>query len=154
MWIWSLGWKDPLEEGMTTHLNILAWRIPIDRETWRATIHKVTKSRTRLKQLTLHACIFHRSWHKQGASLKSAEVIEHTRNRDFSCRRIRKILEAFCVLTVNLSQYKTVSFCSSVLSSSSREICLCVCPSHPYVWKILCFYYNHKQQANISNGAL
>ena len=23
-----LGWEDPLEEGMTTHSNILAWRIP------------------------------------------------------------------------------------------------------------------------------
>ena len=28
MWVWSLGWKDPLEEGMATHFNILAWRIP------------------------------------------------------------------------------------------------------------------------------
>ena len=27
-WVWSLGWKDPLEEGMTTHSGILAWRIP------------------------------------------------------------------------------------------------------------------------------
>ena len=24
----SLGWKDPLEKGMVTHSNILAWRIP------------------------------------------------------------------------------------------------------------------------------
>ena len=24
----SLGQEDPLEEGMTTHSNILAWRIP------------------------------------------------------------------------------------------------------------------------------
>ena len=23
-----LGWEDPLEEGMTTHSGILAWRIP------------------------------------------------------------------------------------------------------------------------------
>ena len=27
-WVWSLGWEDPLEAGMTTHSNILAWRIP------------------------------------------------------------------------------------------------------------------------------
>ena len=27
-WVWSLGWKDPLEEGMATHSSILAWRIP------------------------------------------------------------------------------------------------------------------------------
>ena len=24
----TLGWEDPLEEGMTTHSSILAWRIP------------------------------------------------------------------------------------------------------------------------------
>ena len=28
MWIWSLDWEDPLEEGMATHSSILAWRIP------------------------------------------------------------------------------------------------------------------------------
>ena len=24
----SLGWEDPLEEGMATHSRVLAWRIP------------------------------------------------------------------------------------------------------------------------------
>ena len=28
MWFPSLGWEDPLEEGMATHSNILALRIP------------------------------------------------------------------------------------------------------------------------------
>ena len=28
MLIGSLGWEDPLEEGMATHISILAWRIP------------------------------------------------------------------------------------------------------------------------------
>ena len=27
-WVQSLGWEDPLEEGMATHSNILAWKIP------------------------------------------------------------------------------------------------------------------------------
>ena len=27
-WVQSLGWEDPLEEGMTTHSSILAWEIP------------------------------------------------------------------------------------------------------------------------------
>ena len=27
-WVRSLGWEDPLEKGMATHLSILAWRIP------------------------------------------------------------------------------------------------------------------------------
>ena len=26
-WVWSLGWEDTLEEGMTTHSSILAWTI-------------------------------------------------------------------------------------------------------------------------------
>ena len=30
----SLGWEDPLEKGMATHSNILAWRIPMDRGVW------------------------------------------------------------------------------------------------------------------------
>ena len=28
MWVQSLGQEDPLEEGMATHSNILAWRVP------------------------------------------------------------------------------------------------------------------------------
>ena len=27
-WVRSLGWEDPLEEGMAAHSSILAWRIP------------------------------------------------------------------------------------------------------------------------------
>jgi len=45
-WVWSLGWEDPLEKGMATHSGILAWRIPMDREAWQATVHGVTKSWT------------------------------------------------------------------------------------------------------------
>ena len=45
-WVQSLGWEDPLEEGMATHSSILAWRISMDRETWRAIVHGVTKSWT------------------------------------------------------------------------------------------------------------
>ena len=28
IWVLSLGWEDPLEEGMPTSSSILAWRIP------------------------------------------------------------------------------------------------------------------------------
>ena len=44
----SLGWEDPLEEGMATLFSILAWRIPMDRGAWQAIVHGVAKSRTRL----------------------------------------------------------------------------------------------------------
>ena len=46
-WVRSLGWEDPLEKGMATHPSILAWRIPMDRGTWWATVHGVAKSQTR-----------------------------------------------------------------------------------------------------------
>ena len=48
-WVWSLGQEDPLEEGMTTHSSIPAWRIPMDRGAWWATVHGVAKSQTRLR---------------------------------------------------------------------------------------------------------
>ena len=38
-----LGWEDPLEEGMATHSSILAWRIPMDRRAWQATVYAVCK---------------------------------------------------------------------------------------------------------------
>ena len=47
-WVQSLGWEDPLEEGMATYSSILAWRMPMDRGTWWATVHGVAESWTRL----------------------------------------------------------------------------------------------------------
>ena len=47
-WVQSLGWEDPLEEGMATHSSVLAWRTPMDRGTWQATVPRVSKSQTRL----------------------------------------------------------------------------------------------------------
>ena len=43
-WVQSLGWEDPLEEGMATHSSILAWRIPMDTGAWLATVNRVAKS--------------------------------------------------------------------------------------------------------------
>ena len=37
-WVQSLGWGDSLED-MATHSSILAWRIPMDRGVWSATVH-------------------------------------------------------------------------------------------------------------------
>ena len=42
-WVQSLGWEDPLEEVMAIHSSILAWRIPMGRGVWQATVHGVTK---------------------------------------------------------------------------------------------------------------
>ena len=48
-WVQSLGWEDPLEEGMATHSSLLAWRIPMDRGAWWATVRRVAKSQTGVK---------------------------------------------------------------------------------------------------------
>ena len=45
-WVRSLGWEDPLEEGMETHSSILAWRIRMDQGAWHAAVHGFTKSQT------------------------------------------------------------------------------------------------------------
>ena len=39
---------------MATHSSILAWRIPMDRGAWLATVHRVAKSQTQLKRLSMH----------------------------------------------------------------------------------------------------
>ena len=49
MRVQSLGQEDPLEKGMTTDSNILAWTIPKDRGAWWAIVHGVAQSWTQLK---------------------------------------------------------------------------------------------------------
>ena len=41
-----LGQDNRLEKEMATHSSILAWRIPMDRRAWQATVHGVAKSQT------------------------------------------------------------------------------------------------------------
>ena len=48
MWVRSLGWEDPLEEGMAIYFSILAWRIPMDKGALRVTVQGVTNSWTQL----------------------------------------------------------------------------------------------------------
>ena len=47
-WVRSLGWEDPLEDGLTTRSRILAWRIPMERRAWQATVHGAAESETQL----------------------------------------------------------------------------------------------------------
>ena len=46
MQIWTLVWADPLEEGLATHATIPAWRIPMERGAWWATVPWAAKSQT------------------------------------------------------------------------------------------------------------
>ena len=48
----SLSQEDTLEEGMATHSSL---DDPMDRGAWQATVHRLAKSWTRLKELNTHA---------------------------------------------------------------------------------------------------
>ena len=50
----SLSWEDTLEKGTTTHSSILLEN-SMDRGAWRATVHGVTKSQTRLSDKAQHS---------------------------------------------------------------------------------------------------
>ena len=50
--VWSLGWEDPLEEEMATHSSILTFKNPMDRGTWRVTVHGVARGRAELTNWT------------------------------------------------------------------------------------------------------
>ena len=52
-WVRSLGWEDSLKEGMATYSSFLAWKIPMDRGAWQATIHGVAKSDTTQQPSTI-----------------------------------------------------------------------------------------------------
>ena len=43
--------------GHDNHSSILAWRIPMDRGGWQATVHIVTKSQTQLSDLAQHSSL-------------------------------------------------------------------------------------------------
>ena len=44
-WVRSLVWED-LEKGRTAYFSILAWRIPMDKGAWQATVHGATQTQT------------------------------------------------------------------------------------------------------------
>ena len=50
----SLGWEEPLEKEMATYSSMLAWRIPMVRGAWQATVHEVAESDT--TEVTERAC--------------------------------------------------------------------------------------------------
>ena len=58
MQVWSLGQEDPLQGGHGNPLQYSCLENPMDRGAWRATVHRVTKSQTRLKQLSTHTGIY------------------------------------------------------------------------------------------------
>ena len=69
-WVRSLDWEDPLEDAMSTHSSIPAWRISMNRGAWRVTVHGVTKSWTWLRDkacesVSAHLCPTLHSYEEQ-----------------------------------------------------------------------------------------
>ena len=56
MWIQSLGREDYPGGGHGNPLQYSRLDNPVDRGDWRTMVHRVTQSRTRLKQFRMHAC--------------------------------------------------------------------------------------------------
>ena len=52
-WVQCLGWEDLLEKETAPHSSTLAWKNPMDRGAWWATVHGVAKNWTRLNDFTL-----------------------------------------------------------------------------------------------------
>ena len=57
-WVWSLGWEDPLEEGMATHSSIPAWRIPTEEP---GRLQSIGMQRVRHDRATEHSTVPGRS---------------------------------------------------------------------------------------------
>ena len=51
-WVPSLGWQDPVEEGMNTPSSILAWRILMDRGACHGVAKRATVMGSLLSDLT------------------------------------------------------------------------------------------------------
>ena len=56
MWVRSLGQEDYPGEGNDNPLQNSCLENPMDKGSWRATVHGVVKSHTWLKWLSMHAC--------------------------------------------------------------------------------------------------
>ena len=57
MWVQSLGQEDPHGGASSQTLQYSCLENPMNRGAWQAMVHRVTKSQTQLKQLSMHAGI-------------------------------------------------------------------------------------------------
>ena len=88
IWVQSLGWEDPLEEGMAIHSSILAWRIPRDRSSWPAAVHGVTKNQTGLSDFHFHFSLLLGRWNRQKES-KMAVAKRQERSKEGPRTRVK-----------------------------------------------------------------
>ena len=73
--VWSLSWEDPLEKWMAAPLQDSCLENPTDGGAWRATVHWVTKSRTRLSDFAQK--VGHTFWERSDFR-QSFSFMDHT----------------------------------------------------------------------------
>ena len=72
------GQKDPLEEGMATHTNILAWRIPWTGVGGWGAWHRVAKGRTQLRRLSMYIQAWRGLGFPGGSAVKNLPPMQET----------------------------------------------------------------------------
>ena len=80
LWVQSLGWEDPLEKEMATHLSILAWHILWTEKPEQ--LHSTGLQRIRHNLVTEHVCLFLINqydviWSYSETLLKMVNICEH-----------------------------------------------------------------------------
>ena len=106
----SLGWEDPLEEGMATHSSRIAWRIPWTEEPG-ATVCRVAKSWMWPKRLSTHE--------------RTYIILTLVSFLSLSCNLLPKVK-----MSVEITQWLTFSFCLDAQHSKrAARGSVCVCPS-------------------------
>ena len=105
-----MGQEDPLEEGMATYSSILAWRIPMDRGAWWATVHGITE---------LHMT----------KRLSRTQYFEEEVMR-WPCETQNDVCVHVCLHVHPLSQvYVCVHVCTCMYMYVRVCVCVCVCTS-------------------------
>ena len=74
-WVPSLSWEDPI----ATHCIILAWRIPMDRGAWRATVLGVANSRRWLNDCAQHSIFMACTIFPGGSMVKNLPAMQKMR---------------------------------------------------------------------------
>ena len=133
----SLGQEGLLEEGTVAHSSILTWRIPMDREARRATVHRVIKSRTWLKRLSMHAKVLSGEnslgiWKRVKRGAKNAFTALWLENTNFGWFRLG-------ISPPNPGQKQHVSSYNHLILRTpwaylEIHVCKAYCLSHPLVF--------------------
>ena len=127
MQVWSLGQKDPQEEGMATHSSILAWRIPMDRGAWRAAVHALQGVRHNWSNLAHNPPTIY-LWHPKTLSFNTSVDQKEFKKRGEmqSCSTAMRCLLALGATAVTRCCLCTIKWTTAVsVLVNSNNSCPC-----------------------------